>query len=94
MLEILIALLVSFLVVVIFTPSAIRILREKGVTGTDVHKPDRPEIPKGGGYVILFAIVSALLVIVGLTTFQFLDVEMVGIFAALVSILMAGMIGL
>ncbi len=94
MLEILIAILVSFLVVVIFTPRAIQLLREKGVTGVDVHKPERPEIPKGGGYVILFAIVIALLVIVGLTTFQQLEVEMVGLFAALVSILMAGMIGL
>lgn len=94
MLEILIAILVSFLVVVIFTPSAIRILREKGVTGIDVHKPEKPDIPKGGGYVILFAIVFALLVIVGLTTFQQLEIGMVGLFAALVSILMAGMIGL
>jgi UDP-N-acetylglucosamine--dolichyl-phosphate N-acetylglucosaminephosphotransferase len=94
LLEIIIAILVSFLVVVIFTPSAIRLLREKGVTGIDVHKPERPEIPKGGGYVILFAIVFALLIIVGLTTFHILEVEMVGLFAALVSILMAGMIGL
>jgi UDP-N-acetylglucosamine--dolichyl-phosphate N-acetylglucosaminephosphotransferase len=93
-LEIFIAILVSFLVVVIFTPSAIRLLREKGVTGIDVHKPERPEIPKGGGFIILFAIVFALLVIVGLATFQILGIEMVGFFAALVSILMAGMIGL
>lgn len=84
----------SFIVVVLFTPNAIKILKEKGVTGTDVHKLDRPEIPKGGGYVILFAIVFALLVIIGLTTFQSLEIEMVGLFAALVSILMAGMIGL
>jgi UDP-N-acetylglucosamine--dolichyl-phosphate N-acetylglucosaminephosphotransferase len=94
LLEIIIAILVSFLVVLIFTPSAIRLLREKGFTGIDVHKPERPEIPKGGGYVILFAIVFALLIIVGLTTFHILEIEMVGLFAALVSILMAGMIGL
>jgi UDP-N-acetylglucosamine--dolichyl-phosphate N-acetylglucosaminephosphotransferase len=94
LLEILIALIVSFLVVVLFTPSAIRMLREKRVTGIDVHKPERPEIPKEGGYVILFAIVFALLVIVGLNTFQNLEIGMVGLFASLVSILMAGMIGL
>jgi UDP-N-acetylglucosamine--dolichyl-phosphate N-acetylglucosaminephosphotransferase len=69
-------------------------LREKRVTGIDVHKPERPEIPKEGGYVILFAIVFALLVIVGLNTFQNLEIGMVGLFASLVSILMAGMIGL
>lgn len=94
MYEILIALIVSFVVVVLFTPRAIRLLKEKGVTGIDVHKPEQPEIPKGGGYVILFAIVFALLVIVGYNTFQNLEVAMVGLFAALVSILMAGMIGL
>ncbi len=94
MLEILIAVLISFFTVVIFMPNAIRTLKEKGITGIDVHKPDRPEIPKGGGFVLLFAIVFALLVLVGLTTFQTFTVEMVGIFAALVSILIASMIGL
>ncbi|MCK5266141.1 MAG: hypothetical protein KAR03_11090, partial [Candidatus Thorarchaeota archaeon] len=94
MLEILIAVLVSFIVVVLFMPNAIRMLKEKGITGIDVHKPDRPEIPKGGGYILLFAIVFALLVVVGLTTVQSSSVEMVGLFAALVSILLASMIGL
>jgi UDP-N-acetylglucosamine--dolichyl-phosphate N-acetylglucosaminephosphotransferase len=94
LLEILIAAIVSFVLVILFIPSAIRLLKEKRVTGTDVHKLERPEIPKGGGYVILFAIVFALLVIIGLNTFQNLEIEMVGLFAALVSILMAGLIGL
>lgn len=94
MIEILIAVLISFLTVVLFMPNAIRTLKEKGITGTDVHKPDRPEIPKGGGFVLLFGIVFALLAVVGLTTFQTFTVEMVGIFAALVSILLASMIGL
>jgi UDP-N-acetylglucosamine--dolichyl-phosphate N-acetylglucosaminephosphotransferase len=94
MLEILIAVIVSFLVVVLFMPSAIRMLKEKGITGIDVHKPDKPEVPKGGGFVLLLAIVFALLVVVGLTTFQTFSVEMVGIFAGLVSILLAGIIGL
>jgi len=94
MLEILIAILVSFVVVVVFMPQAIKMLKEKGITGIDVHKLGRPEIPKGGGFVLLFAIVFALLIVVGLNTFQKLSVEMVGLFAALVSILLASMIGL
>ena len=94
MLEILIAAVVSFVVVVVFTPSVIKMLKEKGITGTDVHKPEKPEVPKGGGFVILFAVVFALLVIIGLTTFQAVGVEMLGLFAALVSILLASMIGL
>lgn len=94
MIEILIAVLVSFLLVLLITPKAIQILKEKGLTGIDVHKPEKPEIPKGAGTVFLFAIVFALLVILGLTTFESFEIEMVGILAALVSILMAGMIGL
>jgi len=94
MLEILIAALVAFVVVIVFMPNAIKMLREKGITGIDVHKLEKPEIPKGGGFVLLFAIAFALLVVVGLTTFQTFSVEMVGIFAALVSILLASMIGL
>jgi len=94
MLEILIAAIVSFLVVVVFMPSVIKMLKEKGITGTDVHKPERPEVPKGGGFVILFAVAFALLVVIGLTTFQTVGVEMLGLFAALVSILLASMIGL
>ncbi len=69
-------------------------LREKGMIGTDVHKPDRPDVPKGGGFIVLFAIVSGLLVVMGLTTFQAQADIREGLFAALVSILMAGIIGL
>ncbi|MFX1483614.1 MAG: hypothetical protein ACFFCP_10525 [Promethearchaeota archaeon] len=89
-----IAILVSFVVVVLFMPEVIRMLREKGNIGIDVHKPDRPEIPKGGGFIVLFAIVSGLLVVMGITTFQAQKEIQEGLFAALVSILMAGMIGL
>lgn len=69
-------------------------LREKGMTGIDVHKPDRPQVPKGGGFIVLFAIVSGLLVAMGITTFQVQADIREGLFAALVSILMAGLIGL
>ncbi len=84
---------VPFVIVIIATPDTIRILREKGKTGVDVHKPDRPKIPKGGGIIMLFAIVTALLCVIGLTTL--LDGEEVNqnLLAGLVSILMAGMIG-
>ena len=94
MLEILTALVISLLTVLLFLPSAIKALKERGSTGIDVHKTDRPEVPKGGGFILLFGLVFGLLVVLGLTTFQSLSVESVGILAALVSILMAGMIGL
>lgn len=94
MLEILVAFVISLLTVVLFLPNVIRALRERGSIGIDVHKRDKPEVPKGGGFILLFGIVFGLLVVLGLTTFQNLSVESVGILAGLVSILMAGMIGL
>jgi UDP-N-acetylglucosamine--dolichyl-phosphate N-acetylglucosaminephosphotransferase len=94
LITILIAVLVSFLIVILFMPGAIRKLREKGMIGIDVHKPERPEVPKGGGFIVLFAIVSGLLVVMGITTFQAQTDIREGLLAALVSILMAGTIGL
>ena len=64
------------------------------MTGIDVHKLDKPEVPKGGGFIVLFAIVSGLLVVMGITTFQVQADIREGLLAALVSILMAGTIGL
>ncbi len=94
MLEPIVSLIVAFLVVATVTPSAISMLRERGMTGVDVHKPDRPVVPKGGGFVVLFAIASGLLVVIGMTTFIEGKSVDVGLLAALVAVLMAGMIGL
>ena len=69
-------------------------LREAGMLGIDVHKPEKPEVPKGGGFILLFAIVFGLLVVMGVTTFQEQAEVREGLLAALVSILMAGFIGL
>jgi UDP-N-acetylglucosamine--dolichyl-phosphate N-acetylglucosaminephosphotransferase len=94
LISVLIAILAAFVVVVLFMPGAIRMLREAGMIGIDVHKPEKPEIPKGGGVIILFAIVFGLLVVMGITTFQDQAGVREGLLAALVSILMAGLIGL
>lgn len=93
MLEIAVAFVLAVIIVVLFMPGTIRMLKEKNITGIDVHKLDKPEIPKGGGFVVLFAIVAPLLVVIGMATFQQGDINP-GLLAALVSILMAGMIGL
>ncbi|MGY5855534.1 MAG: hypothetical protein RTS72_02970, partial [Candidatus Thorarchaeota archaeon] len=70
MISVLIAILAAFVVVVVFMPGAIKMLREAGMVGIDVHKPEKPEVPKGGGFIVLFAIVFGLLVVMGITTFQ------------------------
>jgi UDP-N-acetylglucosamine--dolichyl-phosphate N-acetylglucosaminephosphotransferase len=92
--SILIAMLAAFVVVILFMPKTIKMLREAGKIGIDVHKPEKPEVPKGGGLIVLFAIVFGLLLVIGITTFQDQAEVHEGLLAALVSILMAGFIGL
>jgi UDP-N-acetylglucosamine--dolichyl-phosphate N-acetylglucosaminephosphotransferase len=92
-LTVLIAIILAFAIVILALPNTIRILKEKGIMGIDVHKPNTPEVAKGGGFVFLFAIVTSLLIVIGITTFQDQEVD-TGLLAALVSILLAGMIGL
>jgi UDP-N-acetylglucosamine--dolichyl-phosphate N-acetylglucosaminephosphotransferase len=94
MLMILVAIVIAFAIVIIAMPSTIRMLIEKGRTGIDVHKPEKPVIPKGGGIIVLFGVVTALLIVIGITTLQEQKVVAPALMAALVSILMAGLIGL
>ena len=93
MLTVLIAIILAFSLVVITMPRTIKILKEKDIMGIDVHKPDKPKVAKGGGFVVLFAMVTSLLIVIGITTFQGQEID-TGLLAALVSILLAGMIGL
>ncbi len=94
MIQVILAFIITFLAVLLILPSVIRMLRSRGIYGIDVHKPDKPKVPKGGGFVVLFAIVTTLLVLIGATTFIEQGNVNIGLLAALVSILMAGMIGL
>ena len=94
MIPIVIAAILSFIIVIIVMPSTIRMLKEKGMIGIDVHKKDKPEIAKGGGFIVLFALVTSLLVVIGVNTFISQGTVNPGLLAALVSILIAGMIGL
>ncbi len=94
MYTIVIAVIIAFLIVLLAMPTIIRTLKEKGIVGIDVHKLGKPEVAKGGGYIVLFAIVTSLLVVVGCTTFLGTEAVDPALLAALVSILMAGMIGL
>ncbi len=91
---ILIAMFAAFVVTVIFMPRAIKMLRDAGRFGIDVHKPEKTEVPKGGGFVVLFAVVFGLLLVIGITTFQDQAEVREGLLAALVSILIAGFIGI
>ena len=89
----LIAMTAAFMVVILIMPKAIQMLREVGMVGIDVHKRGKPEVPKGGGFLVLFAIVFGILIVMGIATFQEQAEVREGLLAALVSILIAGLIG-
>jgi len=39
-------------------PSLIKYLKKRGIIGTDIHKPSKPEIPEMGGLAILVGLIS------------------------------------
>jgi UDP-N-acetylglucosamine--dolichyl-phosphate N-acetylglucosaminephosphotransferase len=88
------AFLISIVITVVFLPTTIEMLEERNKFAEDVHKKDKQMVPKGGGFVLLFAVVAALLIIVGFSTFIMQNAVNPAILGALVSILMAGMVGL
>jgi UDP-N-acetylglucosamine--dolichyl-phosphate N-acetylglucosaminephosphotransferase len=55
----------SLAIVVIATPGLLRKMREGGMVGLDVNKPERNEVPELGGIAALFAFSISLSIIVG-----------------------------
>ena len=55
----LISFTVSFILVFVLLPQWIKFAKRKGLTGTDIHKPERPEVAEMGGVVgiIVFIVV-------------------------------------
>ena len=51
----------SFLVTYFLTPWIINSAKENNLTGIDLHKPDKPLVPKLGGLAFFFGILSALI---------------------------------
>ncbi|MFO7836172.1 MAG: hypothetical protein R6V83_05915 [Candidatus Thorarchaeota archaeon] len=91
---ILMAFVISIVIMLVFLPNTIEMLEDRKRLAEDIHKKSKHKVPKGGGFILLFAIVSSLLVIVGFSTFVLDNAVNPAILGALVSILMAGMVGL
>jgi len=52
----------SFIIVIIATPIVMRVMKKKKITGIDVHKLSRPEIPEMGGIAVFIGIFLSSLV--------------------------------
>jgi UDP-N-acetylmuramyl pentapeptide phosphotransferase/UDP-N-acetylglucosamine-1-phosphate transferase len=58
---------ISFFAVLFMTPAAIRSLTAKGKVVPDIHKPEKPQVPRPAGPVIAVSIIAAELVLFVLT---------------------------
>jgi UDP-N-acetylmuramyl pentapeptide phosphotransferase/UDP-N-acetylglucosamine-1-phosphate transferase len=58
---------ISFFGVLLVTPAAIRLLVAKGMVVPDAHKPEKPQVPRPGGPVIMISIAAAEIVLFILT---------------------------
>jgi UDP-N-acetylglucosamine--dolichyl-phosphate N-acetylglucosaminephosphotransferase len=68
-------------------------LRKVGMTGNDINKPDRPEVAEMGGIAIVAAASGGMLLAIFLQTFFGLAFDLTFMLAAIITILMVGMIG-
>lgn len=70
-------------------------LRDEGIVGEDMNKPDRPEIPEMGGLAIVLGLCSGLLFMLGLKTFVgiFKGVDSVPLLMALLTTFIIAMVG-
>ena len=69
MLEFALIFLVSFAATFISVPWLIPKLKRAGLTGKDVNKPDKPEVPEMGGFAIVFGLSGGILLAIYLNTF-------------------------
>ena len=58
---------ISFFGVLLVTPAAIRLLVAKGMVVPDAHKPEKPQVPRPAGPVIMISIAAAEIVLFVLT---------------------------
>ena len=104
MLLILFVSVVSFFVTFYSVPVLIRKFSEAGITGKDVHKPNKPDTPEMGGLAVVAGFVAGVLVAIALSTLlqssfvpnkEFIsESNFTEIFAAIGTILIIAIIGM
>lgn len=90
--------LVSFLTTFFSTPWIIPKLKRAGLTGKDMNKPNKIELPEMGGFAVIFGLSAGILLAIALSTFRlgFFDEEFQirFILAAFLTILLMGLLGI
>ena len=83
--ELVAGLIVAFFMTFILVPWLIPKLRARGITGTDLNKPDKPQVVEMGGIAAVigfFAGVSFLIAIDGITNVELLYISLTAVMGA------------
>ncbi|MCD6227371.1 hypothetical protein J7J90_02665 [Candidatus Micrarchaeota archaeon] len=84
---------ISFFVTLLFTPILIKKLKDRGIVGRDMHKPDRPLIPDTGGLAVIFGVLVAVLFVIAYNTFFDDGLNTIHLMVGLLTILILEIIG-
>jgi UDP-N-acetylglucosamine--dolichyl-phosphate N-acetylglucosaminephosphotransferase len=71
-------------------------LRQAGIVGKDVHKPDKPEVPEMGGLFLVAGFVVGIAMVIAFNTFlhRFLSIELPQVLAVLSVVLIVAIVGI
>lgn len=80
----------TFIALYLLIPS----LKEASITGTDLHKPGRPQVPEMGGLGIVIGVSTGILLVLSLNAFLGVPlkaVEMLGVFSTVLTVALIGL---
>jgi len=89
MIELVMALAVSFFSTLFIAPKIIRYFKLVGITTRDVHKKEMPLIPSSAGVAVVIGLVAGLLFYIFLRTFVYNNRTGLELFAAITTVLIA-----
>ena len=92
----LVVLLVSFVTALLAFSVAIPVLKQRGIVGKDVHKPDQPEVPEMGGMFLVVGFAVGIAMVIAFNTFldRLLSVDLSQVLAALSVVLTIAIVGI
>jgi len=87
--------LFSFTITYLLVPKLKTFLEAAGLVGTDVHKKEKPKIAEMGGPVVLVGILAGIFLFIWVNTFLYgNNANIINLFAAITTFLIAGLVGI
>lgn len=87
--------ILGFVLTIVILKWMIPRLKQAGMTGKDVNKPDRPEVAEMGGLAVLLSIIMTVSFAMALDTFNIVEIgNILPIAVVMLSILVVGVIGI